>query len=41
MSISILNIENQYHKTIQLEDIFTPLDSWIANNISFRNLNET
>lgn len=34
-----LNIEKKYHNTIQLEDIFTPLDSCISNNISFRNLN--
>lgn len=34
-----LNIPDKYQKTIPLEDIFTPLDSCIANNISFRNVN--
>jgi NAD-dependent SIR2 family protein deacetylase len=33
-----LNIPENYQKTIPLEDIFTPLDSCIANNISFRNV---
>lgn len=33
-----LNISENYQKTIPLEDIFTPLDSCIANNISFRNV---
>ena len=33
-----LNIPSNLHNTIPLEDIFTPLDSCIANNISFRNL---
>lgn len=33
-----LNIPEKYQKSIPLEDIFTPLDSCIANNISFRNL---
>jgi len=33
-----LNIGERWHNTIPLEDIFTPLDSCIANNLSFRNL---
>ena len=34
-----LNIPEDLQETIPLEDIFTPLDSCIANNISFKNLN--
>lgn len=33
-----LCIPKELHETIPLEDIFTPLDSCIANNVSFRNL---
>lgn len=33
-----LNIPESLQETIPLEDIFTPLDSCIANNISFKNL---
>lgn len=34
-----LGIPEHLHETIPLEDIFTPLDSCIANNVSFKNLN--
>jgi len=33
-----LNIPPNLQSTIPLEDIFTPLDSCIANNVSFKNL---
>lgn len=36
-----LGIPKQLHTTIPLEDIFTPLDSCIVNNMSFRNLSVT
>ncbi len=34
-----LLIPAKFHKKVPLEDIFTPLDRCIADNISFRNLN--
>lgn len=33
-----LSIPKNLHKSIPLEDIFTPIDSCIANNVSFKNL---
>jgi NAD-dependent SIR2 family protein deacetylase len=33
-----LCIPSEFHETIPLEDIFTPLDSCLANNVSFKNL---
>lgn len=33
-----LCIPSELHETIPLEDIFTPLDSCLANNVSFKNL---
>jgi hypothetical protein len=37
--ITTFNIPSKYHEKVPLEDIFTPLDRCIADNISFRNLN--
>lgn len=37
--IETLYIQEELHSKIPLEDIFTPLDRCLADNISFRNLN--